>query len=439
MNTHKIPHDSYVPLLGNVQYLFSNPQEYLWNAYNRHGKIFRIKIGPFNTVVLVGPEANEFVLSNKDKIFSNEKGYWFLKNTLGNGILLQDGQEHSETRKFLYPAFTESNIDLYFYNIYESVSNFLNELTNIENFSLYKKAHFLTFNIACKIIFGIDIDASRNLYPIFINYIKSATSISSLLNLNWHGTLYSKSRIAYKEISKYILDSLKSDKITNSSNKKLISIMHSSCKHAANYMDEKFIINTLQILFASRDTTAHMLCWAIYELANHPDYVNTIRNELFAYSPTGSLDLNIIKSLTTLDNFLKEIERLYPPAYILQRGVQQFEYEGYQIPKGWFVNISPFLTHRLEEIYEKPHQFNPNRFCSERLASYPPYSLIGFGGGIHKCIGQYLALLELKTILITLIADFTWKLSPVNFTPIPAFQTFSAISMLRLSIHRNLT
>ncbi len=133
---------------------------------------------------------------------------------------------------------------------------------------------------------------------------------------------------------------------------------------------------------------------------------------------------------------LKEIERLYPPIYGIPRGVKSdFEYEGYLIPAGWHVVVSPMLTHRLPEIYTEPDQFEPARFappCEEHKKH--PFALIGFGGGSHKCLGYELAQMEIKVILSTLLRQFNWSITPDYSAVAPVRQPSKIEPMLRAKI-----
>jgi retinoid hydroxylase len=98
-------------------------------------------------------------------------------------------------------------------------------------------------------------------------------------------------------------------------------------------------------------------------------------------------------------------------AFMLARGVvKDVEYGGYLIPAGWYILISPFLTHRLPEIYANPTVFDPDRFAAPREEDkQQPFSLIGFGGGAHGCIGLEFAQMEMKIILSTLLQACNWQ------------------------------
>jgi cytochrome P450 len=77
--------------------------------------------------------------------------------------------------------------------------------------------------------------------------------------------------------------------------------------------------------------------------------------------------------------------------------------------------IFPMLTHRLPEIYKNPDAFDPDRFALPREEDQKqPYSLIGFGGGVHSCLGVELAKMEMKIILSTLLQKYDWTVTPTT-------------------------
>lgn len=67
---------------------------------------------------------------------------------------------------------------------------------------------------------------------------------------------------------------------------------------------------------------------------------------------------------------------------------------------------------RMEEIFDDPDVFNPARWET----AHAPYSFIGFGGGMHACMGEAFAFLQLRTILAVLLSSFDLEL----MTPFPA-------------------
>lgn len=87
------------------------------------------------------------------------------------------------------------------------------------------------------------------------------------------------------------------------------------------------------------------------------------------------------------------------------------------LPAGCNVFISPYTTHRLEQYYENPHQFNPDRFSTENLDKLHPYAYLPFSAGPRNCIGYKFALIEIKMIVSTLLRRFHLSLcsnKPIN-------------------------
>jgi sterol 14-demethylase len=60
---------------------------------------------------------------------------------------------------------------------------------------------------------------------------------------------------------------------------------------------------------------------------------------------------------------------------------QSLEYQGYHIPRGTMVIISPAVTHRLPPAFAEPDRYRPDRFVDDPGAMR---NLIGFGGGAHR-------------------------------------------------------
>lgn len=95
--------------------------------------------------------------------------------------------------------------------------------------------------------------------------------------------------------------------------------------------------------------------------------------------------------------------------YAYNRGVlKDIEYGGYRIPAGWFVTISPMLTHRLPELYTDPDRFAPPREEDKKH----PLALMGFGYGSHRCLSMEFAQMEMKIVLSILLCHYNWIVKP---------------------------
>jgi cytochrome P450 len=169
----------------------------------------------------------------------------------------------------------------------------------------------------------------------------------------------------------------------------------------------------LTMLFAGHETTVMALCWTLHLLSHHPAEDARLREEVSSVLggrlPTAA-DLD---RLGFARQILHEAMRLYPPAWALTRRVlDDDEICGFPIQRGAVVIVSPWITHRLPELWEQPEEFVPERFAPGRAKPLPRFAYFPFLGGPHQCIGMQFALMEAQLALITLIQRF-------RFTPFP--------------------
>jgi cytochrome P450 len=82
------------------------------------------------------------------------------------------------------------------------------------------------------------------------------------------------------------------------------------------------------------------------------------------------------------------------------------------------VLYSPYVTHRMAELWPDADRFVPERWVPGEAAHREPvpYSFVPFGGGARRCIGFGLALQELTTAIALCAA--TVDAVPVRSGPI---------------------
>ncbi|HEX4811463.1 MAG TPA: cytochrome P450, partial [Nonomuraea sp.] len=113
--------------------------------------------------------------------------------------------------------------------------------------------------------------------------------------------------------------------------------------------------------------------------------------------------------------------RLYPSAWIIPRQtVADTEIGGVPIKAGSQVLVSPYTTHRLPEFWERPLEFDPERWAGEKPQRRHRYSYVPFGTGPHVCLGQHLFHLEASLVVSTLMSRYRPVLTnPQKLTPVP--------------------
>lgn len=127
------------------------------------------------------------------------------------------------------------------------------------------------------------------------------------------------------------------------------------------------------------------------------------------------LDFDSVGKMEYLQNSVKESLRMFPPLIMLMRMAMQdiettLNGKKYTIPKGDIVITSPAVASRMASVFTKPDEFDPDRFNGPEVKV--PYAYLGFGGGMHACMGQQFGLLQVKTIVSILLRNYT--IEPVD-------------------------
>nr|WP_243757976.1 MULTISPECIES: cytochrome P450 [Allobranchiibius] len=127
-------------------------------------------------------------------------------------------------------------------------------------------------------------------------------------------------------------------------------------------------------LGAGYDTTAHTLAWLLRHVALDPTHLAPERH----------------------GHVVREVLRLYPAGWLGSRVTRRpAEFEGRTIPARSLVMYSPFLTHRDPSLWERPQEFDPDRFADK----VPAWGYLPFAAGPRTCLGRHYATLLLHVVL----------------------------------------
>jgi cytochrome P450 len=175
----------------------------------------------------------------------------------------------------------------------------------------------------------------------------------------------------------------------------------------------------LLLLFAGHETLTSAIATFCLQMALHPDIFQLVLEEITNFDLSTPLSVDTLKQMTYLDRVLKEVLRFTPPVGGgFRRVIEDCQFNGYHLPKGWVVQYQISNTHKDNNIYSHPETFDPDRF----LAEEKPYGYIPFGAGLRECIGKEFARLEMKILAVRLVQKYDWQLLPnqdLTLTTIP--------------------
>jgi retinoid hydroxylase len=411
-----------LPYIGEAIDLFSTSQEFFINRFRDYGPAFKTQLFGKKYAVLVGPEANQSVLKDQASKLSSRQGWSLLEPLLVDGLILQDPPLHTQTRKLLYPVLNGPALEGYFELIQAQISACLDRWVVQGEISLFRALNEMNLNVAVRLVLGkSSVHDVQLLSSLFLKFV---SGMKTLFRVDVPGTAFGRACQARRDIITYLSDRIQERRIDPQGILgQLLSLQE--------LPQEVIISQTIQILFGSHDTVARFLSWFVYELAQSPFWLEQLRSEVNqAIGVRGQhLNMKSLEKLKRLGWILFEVERLYPPVHFIPRGVvEDIEVNGWVVPKGWNIFLSPFLTHRLPSLYSNSGVFNPERFSGEPPL---PYQLIGFGGGSHYCLGAALGKLQMQIFAVNLL-NFGWSVTP-RFDGVVTQQS-RAIERLRLRI-----
>jgi cytochrome P450 len=176
------------------------------------------------------------------------------------------------------------------------------------------------------------------------------------------------------------------------------------------------------MMAAGQESSAHGLAWMWYLLGQYPQAQEQIYHEVLDVVGTDPLTSAHLEKLPVTVNIVREALRLYPPAWLIgRRPVQPVVIDDYTISPDDTIIVSPFVLHHTEVLFPDAECFKPERFAIEPTK----YTYLPFGAGPHVCIGQSFAMLEMLTVLVTVIQDWRIELSPdavVEWQPLVTLQ-----------------
>ena len=406
-----MPGEYGLPLIGHTISLFLKREIFFRDCHKKYGNIFKTNLMGKKAAVFVDLDICQTILNNKSNLFSMKDGWFFLRPLLSDGLFLQDGSQHHSTRKLLYPAFHGEALEYSFNCIETSISTALNKWEREHTVHLTSELHKLTLRISCILFIGKELNEAEEL---FSDFVKGVTAV---LRMNIPSTKFGNAINARNKLESIVLEQIRNRRKLNyyHSRVDILDVLTKTVdEEGIALSDKEMSLQIVQFLFAGHETTARLLCWSLVELKKNKVILEELRKEYINSGISSDFNLKSIQNLKLLEYFILEIERLYPPAPFIPRGLKNdIEIAGYLIPKNWLVFLSPPLNHHLPNIFKKPKQFDPYRYAPPREEhKQHPFALIGFGGGQHRCLGDLLAKLELKVFILKIINDYNFLIQP---------------------------
>ncbi|XP_075538301.1 cytochrome P450 3A31-like [Dermacentor variabilis] len=171
----------------------------------------------------------------------------------------------------------------------------------------------------------------------------------------------------------------------------------------------EILVNACVYVSAGLDSTVHAVVAALYSVAMNIDIQERLRKEIHTVlKEEGQLTYHAVGRMKYLGMVIKESMRLYSQnvGFVARRAVSDYTYKDLLIPKGVSVLAAASCLNVDPDIWSDPTVFDPERFSDENKAGINPISYLAFGSGPRNCVGRAFAMLNVKTVIATLLSRY---------------------------------
>jgi len=401
------------PIVGHTLSYVHDPQALFQRHWDAYGPVSRLNFLGKPWVLLLGPDACEAVLTNREKAFASGPGWVEAAGPFfDRGLMFLDFAEHHLHRRIMQQAFTRARLEGYTDTMQPTIRELLDDWQPDPRFRAYPALKQLTLDVAAQVFMGGAEHTPKaemdRINRAFIDCLQAATGIvrRPVPGTRWHRG--AKGRQVLDEFLSGYLPSRRA-----SEGDDLFSILcHIESDDGERFGDDAVIDHMVFLMMAAHDTSTITLSTMLQYLGQHPAWQQRLRDEASGLGDAPTLaDLDALESF---DLVMKECLRIVAPVPVLARKtVKETVVCGVRIPADHFAVVAPQFSHTMPEYWTDPGRFDPERFAKPRREDKSHrYAWEPFGGGVHKCLGLFFAGGEVKSVLHHLLRRFRWTVDP---------------------------
>ncbi len=419
-----------LPVVGNLPELRRNPMEFYARLAREYGGFSRFFYLGKPTYLAASPDAIKEVLVDKREIYVKNTRYAQAQKAIGKGLLHAEGETWRRQRR-----------------VTQNILNKKSIREQVAGAAAVIEPELETWREAARTGRPVDIepDLTRMVQLLIGQWIlgseferhgERVTELVAAMRENWPKPPRSvwaqlKPPPVFKlkklngimdALDEVIFAAIRGQRESDADDFSLLSgLARAEFEDGERFSDQSLRDQLLTLYHAGFETSAANLTFLFYELDHHEGVRKRLYGEVDRVLGDRSPEGADIPELEYTGWCLSEALRIYPPAYNFTRvALEEHTLCGYPVPKGSMVIVSPYATHRMEELYPDPLQFDPERFGPETSEGRSQFAYIPFGAGHRFCVGQPLAEVQTKVIASMICQRFTLECvsqSPVETQP----------------------
>lgn len=430
-----------LPLAGHAISLLFQPLEFL-RELPSHGDIVKVKAGPREVLVPCRHTVLRQVLKEAEVYDKGGLFYERGRETVGNSLVTCRWEDHRRQRPLMQPSFDHGHISHYADLMADEVNAMMRTWRSGDVIDLEKAMGSLTLRITTRALFSVPADhrsvaqVERWLPVLMTGFYRRLIIPGRVLSLapTKMNRQYPRAITELRKVAEEFIEEVR--RKGGRDHGLLATLLNARDEETGEPLRASEIHDqAIAILIAGSETTAKALGFVFHLLGRHPGAAAALQAEVDGALAGRPPRFEDISALAYTRQVVMESLRLYPPGWIFSRvTTRACELGGHAIPEGTMFLLSPYILHHDAELFPHPETFDPDRWGPGAMSTESRRSVLPFGFGPHKCIGDQFALTE--TIAAVAMIAGRWRLSPLTDRPLrPAARATLGPGRLRMRLH----
>jgi cytochrome P450 len=413
-----------LPVLGSMIDWRNHPIDFMLRVRDEYGGVARLQLGPITMHILSDPEAVSRVLTTNNKNYRRGAIYEQFKLFMGKGLLTTDGDDWRDHRRAISPVFLKNALAPVVPSVVAATNQMLDEWEEKaktgQPVDLMAEMMRLTLLTLSQALFSYDITPSvpqlKDIVDVGIDIMFKHGYISEMMP-PWMPT--GRNRTVKK--NRAYLYQMAADiraRHVSTGQGQLMDLMEGARYPGTErgWTDAEIRDEILTIYLAGHETTATGLFWTLASVADEPEVQGRLDEEISRVLGDAPPDGATAEGLDYARMVVDESLRLHPPIWGYPRdAIKADTVCGYEIPAGSSLLLSPLAAQRNPEFWPDPDKFIPERFTAEAVKARPRFAYFPFGGGARMCVGNVMALLEMRIVIAMVNQRFRLSLSSARY------------------------
>ncbi|MGB1249837.1 MAG: cytochrome P450 [Candidatus Promineifilaceae bacterium] len=382
-----------------------------WRETGNMSPIVKLRFYYMNILLITDADYAQEILQKRNRNYIKEQRFMKVVETGASQTMFSsDGDEWIWRRRLMQPAFHRKQIAQFGEAIVGETDKLLSDWQVGSMLDVDEAMKVLTMMIIGRTMFNVDMagdsadlhHAYRVVGQFIVDRVTNMLPIPIQVPLPSHREFLEASK-TIREALTTIIDNRR---ISNEPHHDLLDMLLTMVGDEG-FTQEQLIFEMSSIVFAGHETTATTLTWLFYALTQHPEIEQKLFAELDTVLNGRTATASDLANLPYLNKVINETLRYYPSAILTTRqSVEADVLDGYQIRKDEQIFINIRGLHFDERYWDKPDEFDPERFSAERSKGRHKWAFLPFLNGPRKCIGEPLSRMEMQLITATILQRF---------------------------------